>query len=416
MDTKYPLFEFNNRFRYGFKQLLEFENSEPVKKQKCRTSTILLTVFILYSLSAALLSGSTNSHSRITYISVSVFLLTMIILLRTFKKHTDLCILGSFGISTLLFFHMITEVDWTIGMDAFWLFILILPFITNYIGGVIYGSISALSGFLLAILLFCTPLNLYLQPYGTSMVTWFPVIYLVVMIAAAVMEYEFTSYQIEKKSSDEKISLLEKERTKRLQEQLSIYESNELTIRKYKHDIRHFNRVLAGFINDKEYDKALEYLREFDSMLENVTAVSFCENRIVNELLTIYSARCQKEGYRLRAKADIPEKFPIQDIELTSLVANALENAFEAQQKVPEEKRFIQIEVTYDGRRLKLMTKNAFEGEIFFSESGLPASTKDTPSGIGTTQIRSIAEKYSGVANFAIEGDAFVLKAVLTCM
>ncbi len=384
--------------------------------QKCRTSAILLSVFILYNVLSTLLSGPGSGHVKVTNVSIALFLFTLIMLVRIYKRHTFLCILGSFGISTILFFHMIMEVDWTIGMDAFWLFILIMPFVTNYIGGVIYGSVSALSGLILSILLFYTPLRNYLQPYGSNMVTWFPVIYLVVMVAAAVMEYELTSYQIEKQISDEKISMLEKERTKRLQEQLSIYESNEMTIRKYKHDIRHFNRVLAGFINDREYEKAIDYLREFDSMLENVTAVSFCDNKIVNELLTIYAARCQQDGYKLRAKAAVPEKFPIQDVELTSLVANALENALEAQKKIPQEKRFIQIEITYDGRRLKLMTRNPYAGEVFFSESGLPASTKNIPSGIGTTQIKSIAEKYGGAATFAVEGDVFVLKAVMTCM
>ena len=195
-----------------------------------------------------------------------------------------------------------------------------------------------------------------------------------------------------------------------------MYESNELTIRKYKHDIRHFNRVLAGFINDKEYDRAKEYLTEFDSLLENVTAVSFCENKIVNELLTIYAARCQKQGFKLRAKASVPEQMPMEQVELTSLVANALENALEAQEKIEREKRFIQIEITYDGRRLKLMTKNPCTGDVHFKSSGLPESSKEIRSGIGTHQIKNIAMKYGGAASFELEGGMFVLKAVMTCM
>jgi sensor histidine kinase regulating citrate/malate metabolism len=308
------------------------------------------------------------------------------------------------------------EVDWTIGMDAYWLFILILPFITNYIAGVVYGSISALSGLLLSIVLFDTPLIGYLQPYGQNMVDWFPIIYVVVMIAAAIMEYELTSYQIEKKISDEKIAFYQAERTKRLREQLSIYESNELTIRKYKHDIRHFNRVLSGFIDDGEYEKASNYLREFDSMLEQVTTVSFCDNKVVNELLTIYAARCQKLGFKLRAKAAVPERFAMEEVELTSLLANALENALESQDKAPKEKRFISVDINYDGRKLRLQTKNYCPEKITFNDEGMPVSTKIVQSGIGTQQIRAIAQKYSGIASFKLEGDVFVVKAVMTCL
>ena len=416
MKIKTPKEKFNLKLRYGIKELMEFENSESVKQQKSRTAIILLSGFIVYSILATFLSSDSYRHGKVTNITLALFFLALIILNRITKDHTNLCIMGAFGSCTILFFHMITEVDWTIGMDAFWLYILILPFLTNFLAGVIYGSIGALSGFILSLLLFNTSLKNFLQPYGADMTNWFPIAYIVVMHSAAVMEYELTTYQIEKKISDEKIRYLLGERTKRLQEQLSIYESNELTIRKYKHDIRHFNRVLAGFINDKEYDKAKEYLQEFDSMLENVTAVSFCDNKIVNELLTIYAARCQSEGFKLRAKASVPEKLPIQETELTSLVANALENALEAQDKVAREKRFIQIEITYDGKRLKLMTRNPVGDSVKFSESGLPESTKHIQSGIGTQQIRSIAAKYGGAASFEVEDEVFVLKALLTCL
>lgn len=416
MDKKTSIFEFGQKFKYSIKQLIEFENSEPVRDQKCRTSMILIGGFVLYSIGATILSSGTNAHGRITNISIALFFSLIMLLVRITRNHTCTCIMGAFGLSTILFFHLIMEVNWDIGMDAFWLFILIMPFITNYIAGVIYGSISALSGLVLSILLLETPLNNYLQPYGSNMVNWYSVIYIVVMLAAATMEYELTSYQIEKMVSDQKISYLQKERTQRLREQIAIYESNELTIRKYKHDIRHFNRVLAGFIADEEYDKAANYLKEFDSMLEDVTAVSFCDNKIVNELLTIYASRCQKNGFRLRAKADVPERFPMQGIELTSLVANALENALEAQEKIPVDKRYIQFEMTYDGRKIKLMTKNPCTEDVVLLDNGLPQSTKAIQSGIGTQQIKNIAAKYGGAASFTAENGVFVLKAVMTCM
>ncbi len=416
MNITFPKRKLNIKLRYGVKDLMEFEKSESVKRQKSRTAAILLSGFIVYSILATFLSSESYRHGKVTNLSLALFFLVLIILNRLTRDHTNLCIMGAFGACTILFFHMITEVDWTIGMDAFWLYILILPFLTDFLAGVVYGSIGALSGFILSLLLFDTPMKNYLQPYGTDMTNWFPIAYIVVMLTAAVIEYELTTYQIDNKISDEKIHYLLTERTKRLQEQLSVYESNELTIRKYKHDIRHFNRVLAGFINDGEYDKAKEYLTELDSLLENVTAVSFCDNKIVNELLTIYAARCQKKGFRLRAKASVPEQFPMEQVELTSLVANALENALEAQEKVDGEKRFIQIEIIYDGRRLKLVTKNPCGNDVHFKDTGLPESTKAIRSGIGTSQIKRIAAKYGGAASFEIEDGMFVLKAVMTCM
>lgn len=414
---RYSLGSVRERFKYSIKELISFETTPEVVYQKSRTTLILLSGFIIYSLLTIIPSVLRHYyHGVVTNISISIWFLLTLIYLRIYKSHVTTVIMVAFGLNVILFFHFIMETDWTLGMDAFWLFILITPFITDYLAGVIYGSIAALGGLLLSYLCFETHIIGYLQPYGNNMVEWFPVIYVVVMIAAAVVNLELTSYQIDKSVSDHKIAVLQKERTERLKKQLAIYESNERTIRKYKHDIRHFNRVLAGYFQNQEYDKAAAYLQEFDSMLEQVTAVSFCDNTVVNELFSIYASQCQKLGFKPRFKAYVPAHFPMEETDLTSLVANALENAFEALTHVEEGKRSLQVELSYDGRKLKLMTKNPYAVETSFKGNGLPVSTREVQSGIGTAQIKSIAEKYGGVASFSQENGMFIVKAVMTCM
>ncbi len=408
---------FHKKFRYSVGQLIEFERDRALSLQKYKTTQILLIGFIIYSITTVYSALSRNYyHGVVTNLTIALVFLILVIFMKVIKDHIATVLIGSFGFNLILFFHFITETDWTLGMDAFWLFILVMPFIMDYMAGVIFGSIASLGGLALSLVCFRTSFLNYLQPYGQNMVDWFPVNYVVVMIAAAVIEYELTAYQIDMKIADEKLALYQKERNQRLKKQLSIYESNEQTIRKYKHDIRHFNRVLAGFIQNEEYENAASYLREFDSMLENVTAVSFCDNKIVNELLTIYASQCQKLGFKLRAKAVVPERFPMEETDLTSLVANALENAVEAQSGIDEGKRSLQVEIIFDGRKLRLFTKNPCSVPTSFNENGLPVSTREVQSGIGTAQIRSIAEKYGGVASFIQEDNNFIVKAVMTCL
>lgn len=404
--------------RYNLKEVIEFESDPIQRKEKTRTTIILLAGFIIYSIIASIPAYlSKYKHGLVTNISIAILFLVLGIVLYKTQQHIIITIVGSYMLSIILFIHLIMETDWTIGMDAFWLFILIMPFITDYLAGVFFGTISSLSGYFLSILLFKTSLIGYLQPYGKNMIDWFPIIYIVVMAAAAVMEYELTMFQMHKKSSDKEIAYYQNARSRRLQEQLSIYESNETTIRKYKHDIRHHHRVLMGLINDGKIEDAVAYLKDFDSKLDDVTVVSYCDNQIVNEFLTIYGARCQKLGFKLRAKANVPARIPVESTDLTSLVANVLENAIEAQERIPDpSKRNIQFELTYDGRKLKLLCKNPSIVNARFDEDGLPISTRAVPSGIGTAQIRSVAEKYCGVASFIQENGSFVVRAVMTCM
>ncbi|MCR5671113.1 MAG: GHKL domain-containing protein [Butyrivibrio sp.] len=417
MSLNTEIDSFRQRFKYNAAQLIAFEKDPAVVEQKIRTAIILLSGFIIYTLIAIYPCIQRKYyHGAITNSSIIILFSVIAYITRRRKNHVNSTIIGSFSLCGILFFHFIMETNWTFGMDAFWLFILILPFITDYIAGVLYGSVAALSGLFLSLLLFKTPLLGYLQPYGSNMVQWFSVIYVVVMFAAAVIEYELTAYQIDKKISDEKIAYFQRERTQRLREQLAIYESNDQTIRKYRHDIRHHNRVLAGFIKDKEYEKAASYLEEYDSKLEEITAVSFCDNKVANELLSIYNYRCHKMGFKLRVRANLPERFPIEEIDLTSLLANALENGVEAQSHIEESHRGMMIDISYDGRKLKLLTKNPVSGIVEFSEGGTPISTRAIQSGIGTQQIKAIAEKYGGIASFTQEKNIFIVKAVMTCM
>lgn len=403
--------------KFSLKQVMDFEKLPDVNEQKCRSTCIILVGFIVYALASlfpAILIG--YRHGTVTNVAIAMYFIATIVKIQLTRQHIIVTIVSSYVIDLILFFHFIMETDWTLGMDAFWLFILITPFITDYLVGPVYGTIAAFSGFLLSYSLFCTPIKRYLQPYGKNMLQWYSVIYVVVMITAFALSYELTTYQIVKRQSDEKIAYFEKERANRLRETLTIYENNEHTIRKYKHDIKHYNRVLAGFIAEKDYEKAANYLKEFDSLLDTVTAVSFCDNQIVNELLTIYASRCQKLGFKLRVKAVVPDRLPMEELDLTSLVANALENAIEAQERVVENQRAVQVDINYDGRKLRLFTKNTCAIVTSFKENGLPVSSRSIQSGIGTSQIKSIAEKYSGVASFSQEGNVFTVKAIMTCM
>ena len=46
----------------------------------------------------------------------------------------------------------------------------------------------------------------------------------------------------------------------------------------------------------------------------------------------------------------------------------------------------------------------------------MPVSSRAIQSGMGTVQIKSIAEKYCGIASFVQNNDTFIVKALMTVM
>ncbi|WP_192932821.1 GHKL domain-containing protein [Lachnobacterium bovis] len=59
----------------------------------------------------------------------------------------------------------------------------------------------------------------------------------------------------------------------------------------------------------------------------------------------------------IKVKAIVPENIAIDAIDLTSIIANAIENADEAVRRVEEEKRSIRVTLVYDAGKLKLEVK-----------------------------------------------------------
>ncbi len=151
------------KFRYSIKELISYETYEEVVKQKSHTVVILMIGFALYSAVTIFSCISRHYyHGVVTNISLTVLFVLIILHLKVYKSHVLTTIVGTFGICLILFFHFIMEVDMTIGMDAFWLFILITPFVTDYVAGVIYGSAAALWGLILSFVCFRTPVREYL--------------------------------------------------------------------------------------------------------------------------------------------------------------------------------------------------------------------------------------------------------------
>ncbi|WP_029067090.1 hypothetical protein [Lachnobacterium bovis] len=45
------------------------------------------------------------------------------------------------------------------GMDAYWLWIIIIPFVANFSGGIFYGNLASLGGWILAVIFMWSPVK-----------------------------------------------------------------------------------------------------------------------------------------------------------------------------------------------------------------------------------------------------------------
>ncbi len=150
-------------------------------------------------------------------------------------------------------------------------------------------------------------------------------------------------------------------------------------------------------------------LRERITGLDVEGTTRLCENGAVNALATYYAAIAQKEGIEISCKLNIPKQAGlVQNIDLSRIVGNMLENAIEACRRMEYGTKSIRLQSKVTGDMLALGLTNSFDGNFEKTADGRYLSKK-RESGIATglASIQSIADKYGGTARFEADGRVF---------
>lgn len=186
---------------------------------------------------------------------------------------------------------------------------------------------------------------------------------------------------------------------------------SEYAVTLLRHDMRHFLTSISAFITDNEPQKAKEYIHEILAISDNTTRTKFCENEIVNLILSSYESKIREKNIQFTYNIQIPKKLPVSDVDFTSILSNGLENAIHAVLKLPPEKRQISLNLKMKDEKLLLSIKNPYASPVVL-ENGMPKAVEEGH-GLGTRSIRHVAEKLNGNCQFLANNGEFILRVVL---
>lgn len=180
-----------------------------------------------------------------------------------------------------------------------------------------------------------------------------------------------------------------------IRQQAENIRENDEKIRILRHDMRHNMQMLSSLIQNGELDSASQILSQLNDDLESTKPIVFCKNPVINSSLLVYISRAQKENIEIISEIDIPQSIPWNSSDLAILFANVLENAINASCQQQKGNKEIQITTRYTDKKLAILVKNRFDGEILFSNAGMPISM-DIDHGIGMNSVSTIVSKYHG--------------------
>ena len=179
---------------------------------------------------------------------------------------------------------------------------------------------------------------------------------------------------------------------------------------KERHDFRHKLQTISRMVEMKKYDELLTIIAKYNEALDQTKVKKYCENAVLDAVLSSYLYKAEQRGIQVTAAIGFAEQLPVSDIELATALANAIENAIHACEKLDGE-RHIEIKAI-STPQFMLEVSNTFDGEVRFDEEGIPVNEAEGH-GIGARSIVAFCDKYDAFYEFKVQGDRFILRMML---
>lgn len=164
------------------------------------------------------------------------------------------------------------------------------------------------------------------------------------------------------------------------------------------HDIHNHFLVLYELLKKEEIKNALDYLSNLKDISNNISYPIKTGNIMLDSLLSGKLSIAKQKGIEIDCNIRIPNTLNIDDIDLCILFSNLIDNAINAQEKVENNHKYINIKAIQKGNIFLVKTEN----------SCCLIKNKITE-GIGISNIRTVLKKYG--ATLDIEYDNYIFIA-----
>lgn len=176
-----------------------------------------------------------------------------------------------------------------------------------------------------------------------------------------------------------------------------------------RHDFKHVMATVGELIQNRQYDELQQYTNDYHKVFSSYGQQSvFCRNAGVNAILSYYANLAKDSGIQMNLQVQIPDQADFSEIDVSILFGNLLDNAIYACKTVSQRERYINLTADTDTPgSFYIVMANSFDGKAK-EKDGRFFSTKTEGSSIGLSSIRTIAEKYHGIAEFYVEDKEFI--------
>lgn len=192
-------------------------------------------------------------------------------------------------------------------------------------------------------------------------------------------------------------------------------------LRQWKHDYNNHLIAIQGLIDDHAYDQLKQYvIHQQETLSENFLTINTGHN-IIDAILTDKFTAARKENIHFSYSVLLPKPFPIDDIELTGILGNLLDNALEACKQIPSGQSpapYIRVTIAPKRNMLHIFIENSASGNYVYDHNGYLKTTKPDNEihGNGLAHVAEIAAKHSGFCKTDAKPDRFSINVYIPLM
>lgn len=191
-------------------------------------------------------------------------------------------------------------------------------------------------------------------------------------------------------------------------------ESMYKKMRGWRHDYRNHIQTMKAYAQKGDMPSIIRYLDMLDKDLKTVDTVIKTGNPMTDAILNSKITLARYKNINVKADANIFCVLGISELELCSIIGNLFDNAIEASQQLPEDKRLIRIYMEVkEANQLYISFTNYTASKKMKKYMGRYKSTKGSDHGIGLERIDAIVARLSGYLSRNSEDGAFTTEILI---
>lgn len=221
------------------------------------------------------------------------------------------------------------------------------------------------------------------------------------------------------KSKEDNIRYLKQEKQHELEEQqFRILLTTTESLRAIKHDMKHHLSIVKSLAEHGETKQLQDYVNSYYQEIEKTNILLSTGNTAIDCLVSSKLSYAKQLNISVQYSIVIPSSFPMDDIALSSVIGNLLDNAIEnsirSMETTPNFTPWINFYIKPFQDMIVLHVENNYDGLLKKDAKQNILSTKKEPNhGIGLNRVSELVSQNNGIMTVSTERQIFSVHIIL---